>query len=70
MRLGFAVDDFEIETECAVNHFHEFAGIRRGPTGFGCNQPGARDMAAAHFVVANRERVERALDRRFREAAC
>ena len=68
-RLGFPVDDFELEADLLGNASAEFSAVCRGAASLGRDQPRPRDAAIAHLVAADGERLDRAPDRRVADAA-
>ena len=62
------IDDLQFETRLLRNARAEFVAVLGGAAGFGGDQAGAGDVARAHFVAADHQRLDRARDRRLADA--
>ncbi len=68
-RFGLAVDHLELEADVLRDAGAEILAVLGRAAGFGRDQAGAGDALVLHLVAADRERGDRALDRRLADAA-
>src|SRR5580704_5481957 len=64
MRLGLAVDNFELYAESFANHSDEVGPVGGRAAGFGGDRAGAGDPTRNHLVAAFLQGLERACNRR------